>query len=215
MAELEVRATTVTVCPPCRQGCKSKLPSVTLNLVLAEESTPPEGATPIQWLLVTTLPIDSLAQVQQIVDYYSKRWQIEIYFRTLKSGCRIENRYFEVLDRLLNCLAVYAIIAWKIMYLCRLGRECPELNCEIIYEPSEWKSVYMIVRHEDPPQTPPTVNEMIRMIASLGGYVIRRSTQPGTQTLWLGLQRVYDLSTAWETFGPDRQNSGAETCVVR
>jgi hypothetical protein len=216
MAELEVRATTVTVCPPYRQGRKRpKLPSVTLNLVLAEESTPPEGATPIQWLLVTTLPIDSLAQVQQIVEYYSKRWQIEIYFRTLKSGCRIENRYFETLDRLLNCLAVYSIIAWKIMYLCRLGRECPELNCEIIFEPSEWKSVYMIVRHEDPPRTPPSVNEMVRMIASLGGYVIRRSTQPGTQTLWLGLQRVYDLSTAWETFGPDRQNSRAETCVVR
>jgi hypothetical protein len=186
-----------------------------LNLVLAEESTPPEGATPIQWLLVTTLPIDSLEQVQQIVEHYSKRWQIEIYFRTLKSGCRIENRNFETLDRLLNCLAVYAIIAWKIMYLCRLGRECPELNCEVIFEPSEWKSVYMTVRHKDPPRTPPSVNEMVRMIASLGGYVIRRSTQPGTQTLWLGLQRVYDLSTAWETFGPDRQNACAETCVVR
>jgi hypothetical protein len=215
MAELEVRATTVTVCPPCRQGRKSKLPSVTLNLVLAEEPTPPEGATPIQWLLVTTLPIDSLEHVQQIVEHYSKRWQIEIYFRTLKSGCRIEDRYFETLDRLLNCLAVYAIIAWKIMYLCRLGRECPGLNCEIIFEPSEWKSVYMTVRHKDPPQTPPSVNEMVRMIASLGGYVIRRSTQPGTQTLWLGLQRVYDLSTAWETFGPDCQKSCGETCVVR
>jgi hypothetical protein len=213
LAELEVRATTVTVCPPYRQG--RKLPSVTLNLVLAEEATPPEGATPIQWLLVTTLPIDRLAQVQQVVEYYSKRWQIEIYFRTLKSGCRIENRYFETLDRLLNCLAVYAIIAWKIMYLCRLGRECPELNCEIIFEPSEWKSVYMTVRHKDPPRTPPSVNEMVRMIASLGGYVIRRSTQPGVQTLWLGLQRVYDLSTAWETFGPDRKNPCAETCVVR
>ena len=105
MAELEVRATTVTVCPPYRQG--RKFPSVTLNLVLAEEPTPPEGATPIQWMLVTTLPIDCLAQVQQVVEYYSKRWQIEIYFRTLKSGCRIENRYFETLDRLLNCLAVW------------------------------------------------------------------------------------------------------------
>ena len=89
------------------------------------------------------------------------------------------------------------------MYLCRLGRECPDLGCEIIFEPSEWKSVYMTVRQEDPPSTPPSLNEMIRMIASLGGYVIRRSTQPGTQTLWFGLQRVHDLSTAWETLGPD------------
>jgi len=201
IAELEVRATTVTVRPPYRRG--DKLPEVTLNIVLAEEPNPPEGATPIQWLLVTTLSIDNAEQVQQIVSYYSVRWQIEIYFRTLKSGCRIEDRQFETLERILNCLAVYSIIAWKIMYLTRLGRECPELSCELIFEPSEWRSVYMTLRHEDPPSTPPSLNEMIRMIASLGGYVIRRSTQPGPQTLWFGLQRVHDLSTAWEAFGRD------------
>ena len=119
IAEIEVRATTVTVRPPYRPK-GSKLAEVTLNVVLVEESHPPAGATPIQWLLVTTLPIDNPERVQQIVSYYSIRWQIEIYFRTLKSGCRIENRQLETLDRLLNCLAVYSIIAWKIMYLCRL-----------------------------------------------------------------------------------------------
>ena len=187
--------------PPYRQD--HKLPEVTLNVVLAEESNPPDGATPIQWLFVTTLPIDNPGQVPQIVFDYTIRWQIEIYFRTLKSGCRIEDRQFETLDRLLNCLAVYSIIAWKIMYLCRLGREYPDGDCEIIFESREWKSVYTTIRHEDPPSTPPSLNETIRRIASLGGSVIRRSTQPGTQTLWFGLQRVHDLSTAWKTFGPD------------
>jgi hypothetical protein len=201
IAEVEVRATTVTLRPPYRHD--RKLPEVTVNVVLVEETNPPDGTTPIQWLLITTLPIDDPEQVQQIVSYYCVRWQIEIYFRTMKSGCRIENRKFETLDRLLNCLAVYSIVAWKIMYLCRLGRECPDLDCEIIFEPSEWKSVYMTIRHEEAPQTPPTLNAMIRMIATLGGYVNRRSTQPGPQTLWLGLQRVHDLSTAWQTFGPD------------
>jgi hypothetical protein len=201
IAEVEVRATTVTLRPPYRPD--RKLPEVTVNVVLVEETNPPDGATPIQWLLITTLPIDEPEQVQQIVSYYSVRWQIEIYFRTMKSGCRIENRQFETLDRLLNCLAVYSIVAWKIIYLCRLGRECPDLDCEIIFEASEWKSVYTMVRNEEPPSTPPTLNEMIRMIATLGGYVNRRSTQPGPQTLWLGLQRVHDLSTAWETFGPE------------
>ena len=75
-------------------------------------------------------------------------------------------------------------------------------HCEIIFEPSEWKAVYMTVRQQEPPSTPPTLNEMIRIIASLGGYVIRPSTHPGPQTLWFGLQRVHDLSIAWETFGP-------------
>jgi hypothetical protein len=201
LAEVEVRATTVTLRPPARHD--RQLPAVTVHVVLVEEPHPPDGAAPIQWLLITTLPIEKLEQVQQIVSYYSVRWQVEIYFRTLKSGCRIEDRQFETLDRLLNCLAVYSIIAWKIMYLCRLGRTCPDLDCEIIFAPSEWKSVYMIVRREEPPVTPPTLNEMIRMIATLGGYVNRRTTQPGPQTLWLGLQRVHDLSTAWEAFGPE------------
>jgi len=202
IADVEVRATTVTVRPPYRRQGR-KLPEVTLSIVLAEESNSPDGATPVQWLLVTTLPIDHVEQVHKIVTYYAIRWQIEIYFRTLKSGCRIEDRQFETLERILNCLAVYSIIAWKVMYLSRLGRECPDLSCELIFEPSEWKSVYMTVRKKKLPCTPPSLNEMVRMVASLGGYVIRRKTHPGTQTIWFGLQRVHDLSTAWETFGPD------------
>jgi hypothetical protein len=203
IAEVEVRATTVTLRPPFRPD--RKLPEVTISIVLVEERNPPKGEEPIQWLLITTLPIETVEQVQLIVQYYCVRWQIEIYFRTLKSGCRVEARYFERVGRLLNCLAVYSIVAWKVLYLCRLSRECPDLDCEVIFTPSEWRSVYMAVRQKDPPETPPSLNEIVRMVASLGGYVIRKSTQPGTQTLWLGLQRLHDLSTAWQSFGPDTQ----------
>ncbi len=214
IAKVEVRATTLTLRPPRRPD--RKLPKITLNLVLVEETNPPEGETPIQWLLVTSLPIAAGEQVRRIVSYYCIRWQIEIYFRTLKSGCRIEARQFEKLDRLLNCLAVYSIVAWKIMYLCRLGRECPDLDCEVIFEPSEWKSVFVTVRDAEPPSAPPTLNEIIRMIATLGGYVNRTSTEPGPQTLWLGLQRVHDLSTGWEAFGPEQSRFfSTGTCVVR
>ncbi len=201
IAEVEVRATTVTLRPPDRPD--RKLPQITINVVLVEETNPPEGCVPIQWLLVTTLPIDDPEQVRTIVQSYCIRWQIEIYFRTIKSGCRIEERQFETLDRLMNCVAVYSIIAWRIMYLCRLGRECPDLDCEVVLEPSEWKAVYATVKRMDPPSTPPRLNEIIRMIASMGGYVNRKSTEPGPQTLWVGLQRVHDLSTAWQAFGPD------------
>jgi len=201
VAEVEVRATTVTLRPPRRPD--RELPQVTVHVVLVEETNPPEGCEPIQWLLVTTLPIDGLESVKTIVQSYCIRWQIEIYFRTIKSGCRIEERQFETLKRLMNCVAVYSIIAWRIMYLCRLGRECPDLDCEVVFESSEWKSVYAIVKKKVPPFDAPRLNEMIRMIASLGEYVLRKSTEPGPQTLWVGLQRVHDLSTAWEAFGPE------------
>jgi hypothetical protein len=201
VAMVEVRAKSVTVRPP--QRLRGKMPAVELNVVLVEEVNPPEGQAPIQWILITTLPIDEPEMVRLIVEYYCIRWQIEVYFKTLKSGCRIEARYFETLPALLNCVAVYAIVAWKILYLCRLSRECPDMDCEVVFTPSEWKSVYVAVNRKDPPKTPPTLNEMVRMIASLGGYVNRKSTSPGTQTLWFGLQRLHDLSTAWEAFGPD------------
>jgi hypothetical protein len=217
MAEVEIRATTVTLRPPYRPD--RKLPEVTVNVVLVEEPNPPAGQPPIQWVLITTLPIETPEQIQTIVRYYCIRWQIEVYFRTLKSGCRIESRYFERLGRLMNCVAMYSIVAWKVLYLCRLSRECPDLDCEVVFEPSEWQAVFTTLRNEPLPSQPPRLNEMVRMVASLGGYVIRKSTHPGTQTLWLGLQRVHDLSTAWETFGPASRQAESffspDTCVVR
>ena len=77
VAEVEVRATTVTLRPPYRHD--RKLPEVTVNVVLVEEANPPEGCVPIQWLLVTTLPIDDSEQVNAIVQSYCIRWQIEVY----------------------------------------------------------------------------------------------------------------------------------------
>jgi hypothetical protein len=202
LAEVEIRATTVTLRPPWRHD--RKLPEVTVNVVVVEETNPPEDCDAIQWVLITSLPIETLEQVRKIVDAYCIRWQIEIFFKTIKTGCRVEERQFETLPRLLNCLAVYSIVAWRIMYLCRLGRTCPDLSCEVIFEACEWKAVYMTTHRNKPlPKNAPTLNQMIRMIASLGGYVIRKKTQPGPQTLWIGMQRLHDLALGWEAFGPD------------
>lgn len=202
LATVEIRAETVTLCPPHRVD--RVLPPVTVNVVLAEERNAPEGCEPIRWILATTLPISTAEEVQMIVESYCQRWQIEIFFRTLKSGCRIEERLFEHLHRLLNCLAVYLIIAWRVMYLCRLGDDCPDLDCEVVFLPSEWKSVYMVVhRTRKLPKKPPRMKEMIDMVAGLGGYIKRRNSRPGTKTLWTGLEEVCYLALAWETFGPD------------
>jgi hypothetical protein len=206
VATVEIRACSITLRPPYRPD--RKLSQVTVNIVLVEEVGTPQGQEPLQWLLVTTLPIGTHELLRAVVEYYCQRWGIEVFFKTLKSGCRIEERQFETLDREMNCIAVYMIIAWRILLLCRLGRECPDLNCpdlncEVVFEPSEWKAVYHVVTKKDPPKTPPRLNDMIRMIASLGGYVIRANTEPGTQTLWFGLQRMHDFANCYDSFGPD------------
>lgn len=213
-ASVVVRATTVTLKPPDRPD--RKLPPVTVNLVLAEEVSAPDGCEPIRWLLATTLPVGSVEDVQHVIAVYCLRWQIEVYFRTLKSGCRVEQRRFETLPRVENVLAVYSIIAWRVMYLCYLGRDCPELSCEVVFTPSEWKSICHIHNRSEVPLQPPSLNELIRLIASFGGYVVRPKTQPGTQTLWLGLHQLHCFALSWDAFGPGSQkNLSEERCVVR
>jgi len=199
-AMVEVRAKTLTLRPPYRPD--RKRPPVTVNVVIVREPNPPPNEPPVEWILVTTLPIDNPEQVRTIVEYYCVRWAIEVLFRTLKSGCRIERRRFEHLDRILPCLGMYLIVAWRTLFVCHLGRECPDLDCEAIFEPSEWKAVWVTVHHKKPPQQPPPLSEMVHLIAGLGGYVERRNSEPGAQTVWIGLQRMYDLAWGWESFGP-------------
>jgi hypothetical protein len=201
-AEVEVRAATLTLRPPWRHD--RKLPPVTVNVVLVREIDPPADDVPVEWMLLTSLPIDDADAVRTVIQYYCVRWMIEVFFRTLKSGCRVEDRRFEHIDRFLPCLAVYLIVTWRTLFVCRLGREFPDISCEAVFEPSEWKAVYHVVHQQPPPPNPPTLKEMIRLVAQLGGYVNRpRSDEPGPQTVWLGLQRTHDMALCWETFGPE------------
>lgn len=201
-AEVAVRAARVTLRPPWRPD--RKLPQVSVNVVLVRELDPPADEAPVEWMLLTSLPIDDVEQVRQVIQYYTVRWMVEIFFRTLKSGCRVQARRFEHVDRLQRCLAVYLIVTWRTLYVCRLGRGLPDISCEAVFEPAEWKSVYRVVRRRSPPPQPPSLSEMVRMVAQLGGYVNRkRDDPPGPQTIWLGLQRLHDLALCWQLFGPE------------
>ena len=201
-ATVEVRAAHVTIRPPANSD--RPLPAVPVNVVLVRELHPPHGEDPIEWVLLTTLPIDTPNDVRKVIQYYSVRWMIEVFFRTLKSGCRVEERRFEHIDRLLPCAAVYLMVAWRTLMVCRLGRSCPDMDCEAVFEPSEWKSVWMAIHRKAPPRRSPKLAEMLRLIGQLGGYVNRpnRIDPPGPQTIWQGLQRMRDLAWAWDTFGP-------------
>jgi Transposase Tn5 dimerisation domain/Transposase DNA-binding len=200
-AEVEVRSLQVTLQSPQRPG--GRLPDVTVNVVLVHEPNPPEGEPAVEWILLTSLPIETLDQVRKVIETYCVRWTIEVFFRTLKSGCRVEARRFEDVDHFLPCLAIYLIVTWRTLYVCRLGRELPNISCEAVFSAAEWQSVYQFVKRETPPKKPPTLKEMVRLVAQLGGYVNRkRDDEPGAQTVWLGLQRLHDIALCWAVFGP-------------
>ena len=200
-ATVTIQATRVKLRGPQRPG--GRPPDVEVNAVLVREKNPPRGEEPIEWLLLTSLPIKTFKQVCRVIEYYCCRWQIEIYFRVLKSGCKVEDRQFEDAARYLPCLALYMVIAWRVMYVMMLGRECPEMSCAEVFSEAEWKSVYVVVREEAVPKEPPTLQEMIYMIGSLGGHLGRtQDGPPGPKTMWIGMQRMTDLALAWCSFGP-------------
>ncbi len=200
-AEVEVRATTTTLRPPVRSD--RRLPPVSVNVVWAHEVQPPGDDEPIDWLLMTDLPITTPDEVLRVIQTYSVRWTIESFFRVLKQGCRVEKRLFETLDRVERFLAVSMIVAWRTLYVSRLGRDFPDVDCEAVFETSEWKSVYQFIHKGPPPAIPPRLQEMVRMVAQLGGYVNRpRDDEPGAETIWKGLQRLHDLARCWDLFGP-------------
>ena len=117
----------------------------------------------------------------------------------------LEERRFETLPRMLACTAIDMIVAWRTLFVCRLGRSCPDISCDLIFDSSEWQSVWSVThRGERVPERAPPLVERVGLIARLGGYVARGSgaLPPGVETVWKGLQRMRDLAWAWQTFGP-------------
>ena len=194
-----IRATTVKL-----NGKKvgdRQYPSVMVIAVCCIEENPPIGEDPICWMFFTTLPIDTLEQVLDIIKFYICRWEIEIFFKILKSGCKIEERELKTAERLKNMMAIFFILAWRLMYITNMGRQHPDMPCTAIFEEAEWKSVYKITQKTKIPSTPPTLMEIILMIARLGGYIAGKNRPPpGSKVMWKGMRRMSDFALAWERF---------------
>ena len=192
-----LRAARLKLRPPYRPD--KKLPVVEVTAILAWEEEPPEGVEPVEWLLLTNLPVQSAEEAQEKVQWYVCRWQIEVYFRILKSGCKVEELQLQERDRLEVALAFYMIVAWRVLYLIMLGRTLPELSCEVVLAAEEWKAVYLVTERQKPPSQPPQLQEMLIRIARLGGFLARKGDgAPGPKALWIGLQRTRDFVLALE-----------------
>lgn len=200
-ADLTIRFSEVELKAPYRRG-EGKRRNIKIWAILAREENAPETIVPVEWMLLTTIPINTFEEALEKVDWYTKRWGIEIYHRTLKSGCKIERRQLGKASRIESCLAIDMVIAWRIYHLTKLGREVPDIPCTVFFEEAEWKAL-VAYKTKNPivPLKPPTLREAVRMIASLGGFLGRKSDgEPGTQTLWLGLQRLDDITDTWKIF---------------
>jgi hypothetical protein len=135
-AKVQLRWERVTISAPKTEQTRH-LPPVQLWALLVREVDPPEGAKPLRWVLLTTVPIESRKQALRCLRWYTRRWRIEEWHRVLKSGCRIEAHQHQSAGKLACAIAIDTVMAWRVMALILLGREAPDLPCDLIFEPWE------------------------------------------------------------------------------
>lgn len=198
-AELQVRSAKVTLKAPRR---KRDLPDIELSAVYAVEPNPPEDVEPLEWMLLSTVEINTPADALRQLEWYAKRWGIEVFHRILKSGCNIEQRQLASRERICNSLAIDMVVAWRIFFLTMQGREAPELDCTIYFSEHEWKALSTFVhKTKTPPTHPPTLNEAVRLLGKLGGHLGRAGDgYPGSEVLWRGMSRLADISEAYRLY---------------
>ena len=199
-ATVSVRFAAVTLKPPWRPN-GLKLPAITLNAILVREEDPPADVEePIEWMLLTNTAVASFEQAQQVIGWYCCRWQIEVFHKILKSGCRVEDCRLQTADRLHSFVALMSVIAWRLHWMTYINRCQPDLPCTAVLTDTEWEALYMrIHKSKRLPDAVPTVHQAVRWIAQLGGFLGRTSDgEPGVTAIWRGWQRLQDLAATWE-----------------
>ena len=204
-ATLQVSLCPVTVRRP-KNGCNDPdLQPIPLIAILAEETEPPTDATPVCWLLLTTLSVDDFEGALRCLSYYSKRWLIERYHFTLKSGCKIEQSQLRTLEALNCLLALYCIVAWRLLWMTYGARVHPDLSCIVAYTEMEWQTLWRLQKGNQPlPTEPPSLKEAVKWTAALAGYLARKGDgDPGVKRLWRGLTRLQDIIIGIRLATPD------------
>ncbi len=179
-------------------------PPVPLTALWVEEDQPPPGTAPLQRLLLTTLPVTTFFEAVVCVGYYAYRWLIEQYHFVLKTGCGVERLQLQTEDRLERAVATACLVAIRLLWLTCLEREQPAAPCTVVFEPAEWQAL-CCARSQTPvpPAPPPTLQEAVRMVALLGGFLGRKGDgEPGPRTIWRGLTRLADLAAMWRLLHP-------------
>ena len=169
---------------PVALPCPGAAP-VELWMVHAREEHPPADTEPLEWFLLTTLPVNQAEDARRILHYYTLRWRIEDYFRILKSGCKVEELQHHTAERLERAIAIKMVAGWRIQLMLRLGREMPELPPELLFSDIELRVLATFARSRklDPPSH---LGETVELLARLGGWLGRTRDPPGAQLLWYG-----------------------------
>jgi hypothetical protein len=192
-AVLALATRAVRVKAPQRRSADVPAAAQALGVVRATEIAPPAGCPPIEWILLTTLAVESFAAAWRCVHHYALRWRVERFHYTLQQGCTVERLQFEEAHTLRNALALYSIVAWRLLWLTYTARQQPQAPATEVFPSLELQVL------EQATQAPVArAREAIRAIAQLGGFPANPSAkEPGVKVLWRGLRRLEAMVEGW------------------
>ncbi len=202
-AQLTLRAGHVRVAVPVNKrkylGIEE---SVEMWIIEAIELNPPSGTAAVCWRLLTTEPVLTAGDAERLVACYALRWRIEMLFRILKSGCRVEQRQMQTVEKLKAFIALDLVIASHLLAMTMQARSKPDEPADRWLEQEEWEALCVQASGGGAaPMESPTIKEAVLMIAKLGGFLGRKSDgDPGSDVLWRGLAKLKIYATAWRVF---------------
>ncbi|MCA9177807.1 MAG: IS4 family transposase [Planctomycetales bacterium] len=192
-ADLEVFAGAIELPPPRHKSAfvKEHAPErLCMNVVWVRENNPPKNATKIEWILYTSHPVKTLNQCWKVLEYYEARWIIEEYHKSLKTGCRVEQRQLRTAHALMAATACLSVVAVALLQLKTHAKTDPERKAKEVV-PLLWLQMLKAVNQRATAADKITVYEFYRQIAKLGGFLGRKSDgEPGWITIWRGWEQL-------------------------
>ncbi len=148
------------------------------------EIDPPAGVAPIEWVLLSAEPVNNLDDALRLSGWYALRWMIEQYHQCLKSGCKVESRQLEHVDRLQPLIGMLCVLAVRLLQLKNDTRLMPQASA-LRHVPRE--SVATLAKMLNVAAESITLRQFTHEVAKFGGFLGRKSDgEPGWLTLWRG-----------------------------
>jgi Transposase DNA-binding/Transposase DDE domain len=192
-AVLELRYRRIRVLPPIAK--QQLYPALMLTVLHATERDAPKGRDRVDWKLVTNLPVRSRKEAIEKLNWYAMRWKIETFHKILKSGFKAEEVRLRTAERIVNLIAIFCILSWRVFWMTMLNRSLPEASPQMALTSTELYLLDQLVP-DRPGQLPPnnTLTLYLTKLARLGGYLARaKDPPPGNTVMWRGLTRLSDI----------------------
>ena len=204
IASCSIKIGKISVLPPRSfKGNKSDKLALTIFTIQVIEDEPPRGASKLEWMLHTNIPVENYDEAIEKINWYCLRWRIEVYFKVIKSGFNVERCRLETADRLIRYLAIISIVAWRVFWLTLVTRTSSSTPISELLGDEEWKILFVKFNpgRKIPERSPPLKIAII-WVAKLGGFLGRKGDgSPGITYIWRGLQKLFDLLAGARLFG--------------